>query len=169
MANQKKTRTIKLSSYQSQVCARLLKLLLEYEDCNDEKIFEQFKGKFYNAKQTIPDSKFPAIFIYISSADRQPFGIRRQDLWNLTVKVQMYTLDHAENDMNQHYAWVQGLDRVCRENPHLFIDGDDDLSIQKADLETAAYDFASGDEFLVSETDATVMVQTKLCLANKIC
>lgn len=144
-------------------------MLLEYEDCDSVKIFKQFKGRFYNARKTIPTSKYPAIFVHVESVARESFGIRRQDLWNMTVKVMLYTLDHSENDMNDHYAWVQGIDRVCRENPHLALTGGDDLSIQKADLETAAYNFAHGENFMISETDATIIAQTKLCLANKIC
>jgi len=142
---------------------------MDYEDNDGVKIFEKFKGRmFYNAKKSIPSTKYPALFVYIEGGSREPFGIKRQDMWNLNLKVMIYTLDHSENDMDDHYKYVEGLDRVCRVNPRWFITGADDLQIHKGDLETFAFNFAFGENFVISETDATVAVSTKLCLANQI-
>ena len=144
-------------------------MLFAYEDNNGVKIFEQFKGKvFYNAKLSIPTSKYPAMFIFVDDGSREPLAIKRQDWWIINVKVMIYTLDHSENSMDDHYKWVEGIDRVCRVNPRWVLDGEEDLRIHKGDLETFTYDFARGDNFVVSETDATVGVRTKLCLANQI-
>lgn len=169
MANERKTREIKMSSYQSQICKRILEFLMSYEDNEGVKIFEQFKGHiFYNMKQSIPKAYFPALFIYVDGGSREPFGIKRQDWWVLDVKVMIYTKDETENDMDDHYKWVEGIDRVCRTNPRLHIDGSADLSVHKADLENWTFDFAHGDEFLISETDATIGIRTKMCLANQV-
>ena len=144
-------------------------MLIAYEDNDGVKIFEQFKGHiYYNAKLSIPTSKYPAMFVYIADVSREPFAIKRTDWWNITVKVLLYTLDHSENDMDYHYKWTEGIDRVFRVNPRMHLDGDEDLSIHKGDLESSIFNFAFGDNFVISETDATVMIKTKLCLANQI-
>lgn len=167
--NQRKVREIKLSSYQSKVCERLLELLMEYEDNEGVKFFQIFKGKvFYNAKLSIPTSKYPSLSIHISDLSREPLAIRRTDWWVMSIKVIVYTLDHSENDMDFHYKCVEGIDRVCRVNPHLHIDGKPDLSIHKADLEDASFTFAFGDKAIISESESTVVVRTKLCLASQI-
>jgi len=169
VANQRPTRELKYDSYQSKVVKRLVEMLMEYEDNHGNKIFEQFKGNiFYNTKKSIPDTRYPALFIFVDSGSREPFGIKRQDIWNLPVKVMLYTLDRSENDMDDHYKWIEGLDRVCRVNPRWHLDGKEDLSIHKGDLDSWAYNFAFGDNFVISETDATVNVMTKMCLANQI-
>ena len=144
-------------------------MLMDYEDNDGNKIFQQFKGKvYYNAKLSIPTSKYPAMFIFVDDGSREPFAIKRTDWWIINVKVMIYTLDHSENSMDDHYKWVEGIDRVCRVNPRWVISGEEDLHIHKGDLEAFTYDFARGDNFVVSETDATVTVRTKLCLANQI-
>lgn len=169
MANPRKTREIKLTSYQSKVCERILELLMAYEDNEGVKLFEVFKGKvFYNAKLSIPTSKYPSMSIHISDLSREPFAIKRQDWWIMNVKVMIYTLDHSENDMNFHYKCIEGIDRVCRVNPHLHITGKPELSIHKADLEDAIFNFAFGDNAIISESESTIGVRTKLCLANQI-
>lgn len=156
-------------SYQTKVCNRILELLMAYKTNEGERIFEKFKGNiFLNAKQSIPSSKYPALFIFIAEGSREPLAIKRQDWWNLTVKVMIYTLDHSENDMDDHYIWAEGLDRVFRVNPRATIEGKEDLQIHKADLQDWKFNFAFGDEFLISETEATVAIKTKLCLANQI-
>lgn len=163
------TREMKYDSYQSKVCKRLLEMLMNYTDNNGVKIFERFKGHiFYNAKKSIPTSNYPALFIFVDTGNREPFGIRRQDLWNINIKVYFYTLDHSENSMDDHYKWVEGLDRVCRINPRWHISGKEDLSIHKGDLNDYNFDFAFGDNFVISETEADVIVMTKLCLANQV-
>ena len=167
--NNQPTRQIKLNSYQSKVCERALQMLMAYEDNEGVKIFEQFKGKiFYNSKLSVPTSKYPALFIYVGDVSREPFAIKRQDWWNINLKIMMYTLDHSENDMDIHYKWVEGLDRVFRTNPRMHLDGEEDLSIHKGDVESVSYNFAFGDSFVISETDATITVKTKLCLANQM-
>ena len=144
-------------------------MLFDYEDNDGVKIFQQFKGKvFYNAKLSIPTSKYPALFIFVDDGNREPFAIKRQDWWLINVKVMIYTLDPSENSMDDHYKWIEGIDRVCRVNPRWVLDGEEDLQVHKGDLENWAYEFARGDNFVVSETDATVTVMTKLCLANQI-
>lgn len=169
MVNQRKTREIKLNSYQSKVCERVLELLMAYQDNDGIKLFEQFKGHiFYKAKLSIPTSKYPAMFLSIDSVTREPMGIKRQDWWIMNLKISLYTLDHSENDMDFHYKCVEGIDRVCRVNPHLHIAGKDDLSIHKADLEDASYDFLYGDSVVISESESTIGIRTKLCLANQI-
>lgn len=162
-------REIKNDSYMSKCVERVVKLLMDYTDLHGDKIFEQFKGKiFYNTKLSIPTSKYPALFVYIGDVSREPFGIKRQDLWNINVRLLLYTLDHSENDMDIHYKWVEGIDRVFRVNPRMHITGDIDLGIHKGDLESASFNFAFGDNFVISETDATITIKTKLCLANQI-
>lgn len=169
MPNQRKTREIKLNSYQSKVCERFLELLMAYKDNDGVNLFEQFKGHvFYKAKLSIPTSKYPAMFLVIDGVTREPMGIKRQDWWIMNLRVVIYTLDHSENDMDFHYKCIEGIDRVCRVNPHLHIDGKTDLSIHKADLEDAVYDFSFGDGFVISESESTVGIRTKLCLANQI-
>lgn len=169
MAEQEKVREMKYKSYQSKVCKRVLELLMAYEDNDGVKIFEIFKGKVtYNAKKSIPESKYPNLAIYCQNVTRDPFAIKRQDLWNINVKVVIYTMDASENDMDDIYKWAEGIDRVCRVNPRLHLEGSEDLSINKADLEDASYEFAFGDNFIISEMEANMKVQTKLCLANQI-
>ena len=164
-----KEREMRYSSYQSRVCKRLLEMLMAYEDNDGNKIFEQFKGHiYYNAKLSIPESKYPALFIFIDNTTRDPFAIKRTDWWEMQVKVMLYTLDHSENDMDDHYKWAEGIDRVCRVNPRWVLDGGEDLQIHKGDMENVSFNFAFGENFVISETDATVAVRTKLCLAKQI-
>lgn len=169
MANERKTREIKLTSYQSKVAQRIVELLMDFEDNNGVKFFEQFKGNiFYNAKQSIPESKYPALFVYDDGLTREPFGIKRQDWWVMDYKILIYTLDHSENDMDFHYKCVEAVDRVCRENPRMHIAGKEDLSIHKGDVEDASYEFAFGDNFVISETEMSIGIRTKVCLANQL-
>ena len=162
-------REMKLDSYLSQCCERIIKMLMEYQDLHGVKIFEPFKGKiFYNAKLSIPTSKYPAMFVYVGDVSREPFAIKRTDWWNINFKVLLYTLDHSENDMDNHYKWTEGADRVFRTNPRMHITGEADLSIHKGDLENISYNFAFGDNFVISESELTITVKTKLCLANQI-
>lgn len=167
MAEQRVTREIKLSSYQSKVCERLVRMLMAYDDNEGVKIFEQFKGSiFYNAKRSTPT--YPVMYVFVESGSREPLAIKRQDWWAVNVKVFFYTKDPSENSMDDHYKWVEGLDRVCRVNPRWHIDGEEDLAIHKGDLETWSLTFDYGESFVISETEATVTVRTKLCLANQI-
>ncbi|MHA1136511.1 MAG: hypothetical protein ACTSSE_08495 [Candidatus Thorarchaeota archaeon] len=160
-------RDIKLRSYQARVCERLVRMLMDYEDNDGVKIFEQFKGHiFYNAKKSTPT--YPAMYVFVDGGSRDPLAIKRQDWWNIEVKVFMYTKDPSENSMDDHYLWTEGLDRVCRINPHWYIDGEEDLGIHKGDLQNWEYEFAYGEKFVFSETEATINVSRKQCLANKI-
>ena len=157
--------------YQAKVLERIVALLLEYEDNDNVKIFKAFQdsgGIFYNAKKSIPTSRYPALWIWDTSVGRESFGIKRQDWWVLDIKILMFTYDNSENDMNLHYKWVEGIDRVCRTNPHLHKAGGDDLGIHKADLEDASYQFAFEGNFVISETECSIPVRTKMCLANQI-
>ena len=168
MVNEK-VREIKMSSWQSKVCQRFINMIMTYEDNNGVKIFEKFKSRiYYNAKKSIPSSKYPAMFVFFDGGNREPFGIRRQDWWMSNLKVIIYTLDHSENDMDDHYKWTEGIERVCRLNPRWVLEGDEDLSIHKGDLESFSYDFAFGDNFVISETDHTIGLRLKLCPANQI-
>jgi len=167
VANQRKTREIKLQSYQSKVCERLVRMLMDYQDNEGVKIFEQFKGQiFYNYKKSTPT--YPAMSINVSSGNRDPLAIKRQDWWNITITVFFVTKDPSENSMDDHYKWIEGLDRVCRVNPRWHIDGEPDLAIHKGDLESWSLEFGSGKSYVMSETEATVNVKTKLCLAKQI-
>ena len=153
--------------YQGEVVKRLIQLMMDYEDNQGIKIFEQFKGHiFYNPKRSTPT--YPAMFIFVGSGNREPLAIKRQDWWNIDIKVYFYTKDPTETSMNDHYKWIEGLDRVCRVNPRWDLDGEPDLAIHKGDLETWNFDFTYGDNFVISETEATVTVRTKVCLANQI-
>jgi hypothetical protein len=144
-------------------------MVMEYSDNDGKKIFEQFKGKiFYNAKLSIPTSKYPALFVYVGDISREPFALKRQDWWVINFKFLLYTLDHSENDMDDHYKWAEGLDRVFRLNPRMHLTGEEDLGIHKGDVESVAFNFAFGDNFVISETDATITIRTKLCPANQM-
>ena len=169
MVNQRKVREIKKTSYQSKVCERILELLMAYEDNEGVKFFQVFKGSvFYNAKLSLPTSNYPIMSIYIASGSRDPFALKRQDWWVMNVNVSILTLDHSENDMDFHYKCIEGIDRVCRVNPHLHIEGKADIGVHKADLEDWNYSFARGDKAIISESESTIGVMRKQCLANQI-
>lgn len=155
---------LKDDSYQSKLLKRLWDLMLPYENDASIKIFEKFKGVYYNARKSLPDQRFPAVFLYVDSIGRDPFAIKRTDWWMVRATVVFYTKDHNENSMDQHYLWVEGLDRVCRVNPRLGgISG-----VHKTDLDDVDYTFGYGKVYVMSETKCTVNIRTKLCLAKKL-
>jgi len=153
--------------YQGEVVKRLIQLMMDYTDNQGIKIFEQFKGHIY-LNPILSAPTYPAMSINVSSGNREPLAIKRQDWWNLNLTVFFVTKDPSENSMNDHYKWIEGLDRVCRVNPRWDLDGEPDLAIHKGDLETWNFTFDHGDSFIISETEATVTVRTKVCLANQI-